>query len=124
MIDNFVENMRVLQQIIYENRCAKCGDIQSVAGEFNLIHGEISDAYTAQSRGNNISSELADIVIHVLSLAEYEHINLGEAIINRIAMNNQDTTLKSEPVSQKVEKSELTELEMETITQAILAAVE
>ena len=124
MIDNFVENVKILQQIIYENRCAKSGDIQSVAGEFNLIHGEVSEAYQAHIRGNNISSELADVVIHILGLAEYEHINLGEAIINRIATNNQDTTHKPEQVSQKVEKQELTETEMETITQAILAAVE
>ena len=54
-----------------------------------LIHSEVSEALEGlRNNKNNLSEELADVVIRALDLAEFCNIDLSEAINDKMKINN------------------------------------
>lgn len=62
------------------------GDI-TIPGRLCLIHSEVSEALEAYRNRQDLSEELADIVIRVFDLAESEKIDIEKAIMEKHKIN-------------------------------------
>ena len=77
-----------LQKRAYENKLAHNFNVTDVNLEFCLLYGEVAEAYDAWNKElGNVDEELADVAIYLLGLAEILDIDLGEAIMKKMATN-------------------------------------
>lgn len=83
-----IEAIRELQQRAYQNKLNHKFNVTDVNLEFCLLYGEVAEAYEAWDESHDdLDGELADIAIYLLGLAEILHIDLGQAILDKMAKN-------------------------------------
>lgn len=81
---------QALQQRAYQNKLNHHFNVTDINLEFCLLYGEVAEAYEAWNENHaDLDEELADIGIYLLGLAEILHIDLGQAIVNKMTKNEQ-----------------------------------
>jgi hypothetical protein len=81
-------DIRSGQRLAWDNKVAKGFSTTDVPLEFCLLHGEVAEAFEAWRTGSgDLGTELADVAIYVLGLAEMTGIDLQNAIEAKIAKN-------------------------------------
>jgi uncharacterized protein YabN with tetrapyrrole methylase and pyrophosphatase domain len=89
--------IRSAQKLTWENKLAKGFNTTEVPLEFCLLQGEVAEAFDAWRRTrDNLSEELADVAIYVMSLAEMTGVDLQEAVEQKLAKNAKRTYIKDE----------------------------
>ena len=77
-----------LQKRAWENKIKHGFNTENVEREFCLLNGEVSEAYLAWLRGEEeLDLELADVFIYLVGIAEMNGINLEEAILRKMEIN-------------------------------------
>lgn len=80
--------LKKLQKEIFKNKKAKGFNTTDVNFEFNLIHGELTEAFQAyRKKLPNLGEELADVVIYLLGLSEMLNIDLEKEILKKVEKN-------------------------------------
>jgi hypothetical protein len=81
-------NIRLGQELAWENKVAKGFNTTDVPLEFCLLHGEVAEAFDAwrKDRGN-LGKELADVAIYLFSLAEMTGVDLQAEVEAKIEKN-------------------------------------
>jgi NTP pyrophosphatase (non-canonical NTP hydrolase) len=81
-------DLKKLQKDILQNKIDKWFNTTDVNMEFNLIHGELAEAFESHHKGLwKTWEELADVTIFILWLSEMLWINLEDEIIKKVAIN-------------------------------------
>lgn len=81
-------DIRLAQNLAWENKLAKGFNTTDVPLEFCLLNGEIAEAFDAWRKGRqDVAEELADAAIFLLSLAEMTGTDLQDAIKAKLAKN-------------------------------------
>ena len=64
-------------------------DVKNLATEFCLLNGEVAEAFEAWFKNDteNFPSELADIAIYLLGIAEIAGVDLGNEIDKKMQIN-------------------------------------
>ena len=77
-----------LQERVFANKIKHGFNTTDVNFEFCLLYGEVAEAYEAWlKKEGDLGSELADVGIFLLSLAEMTGYDLGEEIQKKMAIN-------------------------------------
>jgi len=81
-------DLKKLQKEIFENKKAKGFNTTDVNFEFNLIHGELAEAFQAyRKKSPDLGEELADVVIYLLGLSEMLDIDLEREVLKKVEKN-------------------------------------
>ncbi|MCD5385358.1 hypothetical protein LRZ95_01680, partial [Candidatus Gracilibacteria bacterium] len=81
-------DLQRLQKEIFQNKIDKGFNITDINMEFNLIHGELAEAFESYHKKlGNTGEELADVTIFILGLSEMLGINLEDEILRKVAIN-------------------------------------
>lgn len=81
-------NTKAAQKRVIENKIKHNFNTTDINFEFCLMYGEMAEAYEAWLKGEgDLGSELADVGIYLLGLAEILGINLGDEIEKKMAIN-------------------------------------
>ncbi len=85
------------QKEVYQNKLNKGFNVTDVNQEFCYLYGEVAEAFDAyRKKKEDLNEELADIMIFTMGLAEILHINLENAVLNKIDKNNKRVYVKNE----------------------------
>lgn len=77
-----------LQKRAWENKVAHGFNTTDVSKEFNLLYGEVAEAYDAYNKNQgNVGEELADVAIYLLGLSEMLQIDLKSEILKKMEIN-------------------------------------
>ena len=77
-----------LQKRAWENKIKHNFNTTNVERDFNLMTGEVSEAYLAWLRKEDgLDLELADVFIYLAGIAEMNGINLEDAILRKMEIN-------------------------------------
>lgn len=88
-------NIQELQNRVWKNKLSKGFDSSTVAEDFVLTYGELGEAYEAwRKKLPDFGSELADVVIYILGLAEKTGINLEKELMLKMDKNEKRTYKK------------------------------
>ena len=83
-----MESTREVQKRIYQNKVNHGFNITDVNLEFCLMMGEVGEAHKAwREKDAGLGSELADVAIYLLGIAEISGIDLGEEIEKKMQIN-------------------------------------
>ncbi len=79
----------MLQQAIMANKAAHNWNTTDVRFELLQLYSETSELFeaTLKKDQDNITEELADVAIFLLGIAEMEHVDLGEAITDKLKID-------------------------------------
>ena len=81
-------DLKKLQKEIYDHKVAMGFNVIDVNLEFNLMHGEMAEAFDAYlKKSPETGEELADVVIYLLGLAEILQVDLESEILNKMIKN-------------------------------------
>jgi NTP pyrophosphatase (non-canonical NTP hydrolase) len=84
--------IRDVQKLTWENKLAKGFNTSNVPLEFCLLQGETAEAFDAWRRKrDDLSEELADMALYIMSLAEMTGVDLQVAVEEKLAKNAQRT---------------------------------
>lgn len=81
---------------IYENKVKQGFNTTNVEKEFLFLYGEVAEAFEAYKQRGAVGEELADIAIYLLGLAQILDIDLEQALIRKMAINEQRRYQKNE----------------------------
>ena len=77
-----------LQERVLANKIKHGFNTTDINFEFCLLYGEVAEAYDAWlKKKNDLGSELADVAIYLLGIAEMNGYNLGDEIRKKMAIN-------------------------------------
>ncbi|MCQ2571281.1 MAG: hypothetical protein MJ154_03490 [Candidatus Saccharibacteria bacterium] len=77
-----------LQERVIANKVKHGFNTTDINFEFCLLYGEVAEAYDAWlKKKDDLGSELADVAIYLLGLAEMNGYNLGDEIRKKMAIN-------------------------------------
>ena len=83
-----MESTREVQKRIYQNKVNHGFNVTDVNLEFCLMMGEVGEAHKAwREKDAGLGSELADVAIYLLGIAEISGIDLGEEIEKKMQIN-------------------------------------
>ena len=83
-----MESTREVQKRIYQNKVNHGFNVTDVNLEFCLMMGEVGEAHKAwREKDAGLGSELADVAIYLLGIAEISGIDLGEEIDKKMQIN-------------------------------------
>lgn len=83
-----MESTREVQKRIYQNKVNHGFSVTDVNLEFCLMMGEVGEAHKAwREKDAGLGSELADVAIYLLGIAEISGIDLGEEIEKKMQIN-------------------------------------
>ena len=83
-----MESTREVQKRIYQNKVNHGFNVTDVNLEFCLMMGEVGEAHKAwREKDAGLGSELADVAIYLLGIAEISGIDLGEEIEKKKQIN-------------------------------------
>lgn len=83
-----MESTREVQKRIYQNKVNHGFNVTDVNLEFCLMMGEVGEAHKAwREKDAGLGSELADVAIYLLGIAEINGIDLGEEIERKMQIN-------------------------------------
>ena len=76
------------QKKVIENKINKGFNTTNINLEFNLLYGEVAEAFDAYlKKTDNLPSELADVAIYLMGIAELLGISLEDEIIKKMEIN-------------------------------------
>lgn len=77
-----------LQERVLANKIKHGFNTTDINFEFCLLYGEVAEAYDAWlKKKDDLGSELADVAIYLLGIAEMNGYNLGDEIRKKMAIN-------------------------------------
>lgn len=80
--------IRVAQNLVFENKQTKGFNVSSIPTEICLLQGEIAEFFDAWRRGgDDVGEELADVTIYILGLASMLELDLQSEIAKKIEVN-------------------------------------
>ena len=83
-----MESTREVKKRIYQNKVNHGFNVTDVNLEFCLMMGEVGEAHKAwREKDAGLGSELADVAIYLLGIAEISGIDLGEEIEKKMQIN-------------------------------------
>ena len=81
-------NVNETQKKVVENKINKGFNTTDINLEFNLLYGEVAEAFDAWlKKTDNLPSELADVAIYLMGIAELLGISLEDEIIKKMEIN-------------------------------------
>lgn len=90
-------DLKAKQKEVFQNKINKGFPIDDINREFCYLYGEVAEAFDAyRLKKDDLSEELADIVIFTLGIAEMLNIDLEESIVKKIDKNNKRVYIKNE----------------------------
>ena len=97
-------DLKEKQKEVYQNKIDK-GFSLDPNFNFNLLYGEVGEAYEAyRKKKNDLGGELADVAIYLLGIAEILGKNLEEEILKKLEINENRKYKKINGVNYKVEE--------------------
>src|SRR5260370_29919105 len=104
-------DIRNAQDEAWANKVARGFNQSDVSLEFNLLHGEVSEAFTAWREGSpDLGAELADVFIYTAGLAEMTGVDLAREVAAQQQVNQSRTYVRlpnGTPVKQPEPEGEL-----------------
>ncbi len=98
-------DFRKLQKEIFQNKINKGFNTTDVNFEFNLLYGELAEAFEAwRKKKPDLGEELADVIIYLCGLAEILGINLEEEILKKAEKNKKREYKKVKGVLERIEQ--------------------
>ncbi len=90
-------DLKAKQKEVFQNKINKGFPIDDINREFCYLYGEVAEAFDAyRLKKDDLSEELADIVIFTLGISEMLDINLEDALMKKIEKNNKRVYVKNE----------------------------
>lgn len=81
-------DIRQMQKEVYQNKLDKHFNTTNVNMEFNLLYGEVAEAYDAYNKNlQSLGEELADVAIYLMGLSEMLNIDLQNEVENKMKIN-------------------------------------
>lgn len=96
-------DLNIKQKEIIQNKINKGFNTTNIEKEFCLLYGEVSEAYDAYQKKEDVASELADIAIYTLGIAEILNISLSDEIEKKMEINKNRVYIKENGVYTKIE---------------------
>jgi NTP pyrophosphatase (non-canonical NTP hydrolase) len=81
--------LSAVQREAFANKVRQGFNTTDVALEFGLMTAEVSEAFNAWYRGQDVGEELADILIYVAGLAEILGVDLDHEVRHKLAINQE-----------------------------------
>ena len=76
------------QSALWANKVRKGFNLTDVPLEFNLLYGEVAEAFTAwRKQLPDLGGELADVVLFVCAIAEMNGLDLGDEVVAKLRIN-------------------------------------
>jgi len=92
-------DLKQLQKDVLANKAAKGFNTTNVELEFNLLHGEVAEAFDAYHRKKgDLGEELADVAIYLAAIAEITGIDLETEIAKKVEKNRNRVYVKENGV--------------------------
>jgi NTP pyrophosphatase (non-canonical NTP hydrolase) len=89
-------DLKKLQKEIYDHKVSMGFNVTDVNLEFNLMRGEVAEAFDAYlKKSPETGEELADVAIYLLGLAEILQVDLESEILNKMKKNKTRVYTKS-----------------------------
>ena len=90
-------DLKTKQKEVFQNKINKGFPIDDINREFCYLYGEVAEAFDAyRLKKDDLSEELADIVIFTLGIAEMLDIDLEDSLMKKIEKNNKRIYIKNE----------------------------
>lgn len=90
-------DLKAKQKEVFQNKINKGFPIDDINREFCYLYGEVAEAFDAyRLKKDDLSEELADIVIFTLGISEMLDIDLEDALMKKIDKNNKRIYVKNE----------------------------
>jgi NTP pyrophosphatase (non-canonical NTP hydrolase) len=80
-------DLKAIQDEAWRNKVQKGFNTTDPAVDFGLLTAEVSEAFIAWYRGEDVAEELADVVIYAAGLATMLGIRLDEAVADKLRIN-------------------------------------
>lgn len=97
--------MRQYQKRVYENKVNHGFNVTNIESEFLLLYGEVSEAFDAYRKNDNIGEELADVAIYLLGICEILGLDLENELLKKMSINEK-RVYKSNGTNYLVKESE------------------
>lgn len=99
--------LQEMQKAVYQNKLDHHFNVKNVELEFQLLQGEVEEAYEAwKEQKSDLGEELADVAIYLLGLAEILHFDLGKEIERKMEINRKRKYQMVDGVLKKVSEDE------------------
>ena len=99
--------MKEMQKAVYQNKVDKGFNVTDVNLEFNLLYGEVAEAFDAWNRKrDSVGEELADVAIYLLGLSEILGVELQEEIERKMEKNRRRVYRVIDGVTTRVSEGE------------------
>ncbi|MBO4299201.1 MAG: hypothetical protein J5602_09735 [Clostridia bacterium] len=99
--------MKEMQKAVYQNKIDKNFNVTNVNLEFNLIYGEVAEAFEAwEKKLGTVGEEMADVAIYLLGLAEILGVDLQDEIERKIEKNRRRVYKVIDGVTKRVSEGE------------------
>jgi NTP pyrophosphatase (non-canonical NTP hydrolase) len=84
-------DLNTLQKEVYQNKVNHHFNVTDTNFELLLMHGELNELFRGILKHDqaNIQEEIADVAIYLLGLAEILHVDLGQAIVDKLRIDEQ-----------------------------------
>ena len=80
--------MRDMQKAVYQNKLDHHFNVTDVNLEFNLLYGEVGEAFEAwNKKWDSVGEELADVAIYLMGLSEILGVDLQGEIERKMEIN-------------------------------------
>lgn len=81
-------DLHEVQSRAWANKLNKGFNVTDVNREFNLIYGELAEAYEAYAKQkSDVGEELADVMLYLLSLAKMLNVDLEKETLAKLKKN-------------------------------------
>ena len=71
--------MRAMQRAVYQNKLDHHFNVTDINLEFNLLYGEVAEAFDAwNKKRDSVGEELADVAIYLMGLSETLGVDLQD----------------------------------------------
>lgn len=99
--------LQEMQKAVYQNKLDHHFNVKNVELEFQLLQGEVEEAYEAwKEQKSDLGEELADVAIYLLGLAEILHFDLGKEIERKMEINRKRKYQMVDGVLKKVSEDQ------------------
>lgn len=99
--------LQEMQKAVYQNKLDHHFNVKNVELEFQLLQGEVEEAYEAwKEQKSDLGEELADVAIYLLGLAEILHFDLGKEIERKMEINRKRKYQMVDGVLKKVQEDQ------------------
>lgn len=95
--------MREMQKAVYQNKLDHHFNVTDINLEFNLLYGEVAEAFDAwNKKRDSVGEELADVAIYLMGLSEILGVDLQDEVERKMEKNRRRVYKEINGVVQKV----------------------